>query len=42
MNPEKLKIMGNEDYKNERFAEALALYERAIDLDQAQASYRSN
>ncbi|KAK9670457.1 hypothetical protein RND81_13G203300 [Saponaria officinalis] len=42
MDPEELKIMGNEDYKNGRFAEALALYERAIDLDPSQASYRSN
>ncbi|GAB2283418.1 hypothetical protein Dimus_017933 [Dionaea muscipula] len=42
MDPEELKIMGNEDYKNGRFAEALALYERAIDLDPDKASYRSN
>ncbi|KAK9678625.1 hypothetical protein RND81_11G223900 [Saponaria officinalis] len=42
MDPEELKIMGNEDYKNGRFADALALYERAIDLDPSQASYRSN
>ncbi|GAB2231235.1 hypothetical protein Droror1_Dr00027524 [Drosera rotundifolia] len=42
MDPEGLKIMGNEDYKNGRFAEALALYERAIDLDPDKASYRSN
>jgi len=42
MDPEELKIMGNEDYKNGRFAEALALYERAIDLDPTKASYRSN
>ncbi|CAO2827742.1 unnamed protein product [Amaranthus hypochondriacus] len=42
MDPEELKIMGNEDYKNGNFAEALALYERAIDLDPSKASYRSN
>ncbi|KAL9245736.1 hypothetical protein vseg_019353 [Gypsophila vaccaria] len=42
MDPEELKIMGNEDYKNGRFAEALTLYERAIDLNPYQASYRSN
>ncbi|GAB4847296.1 hypothetical protein Ancab_026340 [Ancistrocladus abbreviatus] len=42
MDPEELKIMGNEDYKNGRFAEALVLYERAIDLDPTKASYRSN
>ncbi|KAL8143462.1 hypothetical protein V2J09_016494 [Rumex salicifolius] len=42
MDPEELKILGNEDYKNGRFAEALALYERAIDMDPSKASYRSN
>ncbi|KAL2906059.1 TPR repeat-containing thioredoxin TTL1 [Bienertia sinuspersici] len=42
MDPEELKILGNEDYKNGNFAEALALYERAIDLDPTKASYRSN
>jgi tetratricopeptide (TPR) repeat protein len=42
MDPESLKIMGNEDYKNGRFAEALALYEAAISIDPDKASYRSN
>ncbi|CAL5368638.1 unnamed protein product [Camellia sinensis] len=42
MDPEQLKIMGNEDYKNGRFAEALALYEAAISIDPNKASYRSN
>lgn len=42
MDPETLKIMGNEDYKNGRFADALALYERAISIDPSKASYRSN
>ncbi|XP_022942063.1 inactive TPR repeat-containing thioredoxin TTL3-like [Cucurbita moschata] len=42
MDPEKLKIMGNEDYKNGRFAEALTLYEAAIAIDPNKASYRSN
>ncbi|OUZ99308.1 Tetratricopeptide repeat-containing domain [Macleaya cordata] len=42
MNPEQLKIMGNEEYKKGRFAEALALYDRAIGLDPDMASYRSN
>ncbi|CAL0333145.1 unnamed protein product [Lupinus luteus] len=42
MDPEKLKIMGNEDYKNGRFAEALALYDAAIAIDPNKASYRSN
>ncbi|KAK7311134.1 hypothetical protein RJT34_09059 [Clitoria ternatea] len=42
MDPEQLKIMGNEDYKNGRFAEALALYDAAIALDPNKASYRSN
>ncbi|KAL5566656.1 hypothetical protein UlMin_029820 [Ulmus minor] len=42
MDPETLKIMGNEDYKNGRFAEALALYDAAISIDPNKASYRSN
>ncbi|XP_027337570.1 inactive TPR repeat-containing thioredoxin TTL3-like [Abrus precatorius] len=42
MDPEKLKILGNEDYKNGRFAEALALYDAAIAIDPNKASYRSN
>lgn len=40
--PEMLKMMGNEDYKNGRFAEALALYDAAISIDPNKASYRSN
>ncbi|KAK6155537.1 hypothetical protein DH2020_009785 [Rehmannia glutinosa] len=42
MDPEQLKILGNEDYKNGRFAEAVALYEAAISIDPNKASYRSN
>ncbi|CAK8567321.1 unnamed protein product [Lathyrus sativus] len=42
MDPEQLKIMGNEDYKNGRFAEALALYDAAISIDPKKAPYRSN
>lgn len=42
MDPEQLKIMGNEDYKNGNFAEALALYDAAIAIDPNKASYRSN
>ncbi|AES72229.1 putative tetratricopeptide-like helical domain-containing protein [Medicago truncatula] len=42
MDPEQLKIMGNEDYKNGRFAEALSLYDAAIAIDPKTASYRSN
>ncbi|GFZ18607.1 tetratricopeptide repeat (TPR)-like superfamily protein [Actinidia rufa] len=42
MDPEQLKIMGNEDYKNGRFAEALSLYDAAISIDPNKASYRSN
>ncbi|GLU13130.1 hypothetical protein SLE2022_297760 [Rubroshorea leprosula] len=42
MDPETLKIMGNEDYKSGNFAEALALYEAAIAIDPKKASYRSN
>ncbi|XP_010519825.1 PREDICTED: inactive TPR repeat-containing thioredoxin TTL3-like [Tarenaya hassleriana] len=42
MDPETLKIMGNEDYKNGNFAEALALYDAAIAIDPNKAAYRSN
>ncbi|CAI9753155.1 unnamed protein product [Fraxinus pennsylvanica] len=42
MDPEQMKILGNEDYKNGRFAEALALYDAAISIDPNKASYRSN
>ncbi|XP_047975979.1 inactive TPR repeat-containing thioredoxin TTL3-like [Salvia hispanica] len=42
MDPEELKMLGNEDYRNGRFAEALALYEAAISIDPEKASYRSN
>ena len=42
MDPEELKMLGNEDYRNGRFAEALALYEAAISVDPDKASYRSN
>ncbi|GAA0170359.1 scaffold/adaptor protein [Lithospermum erythrorhizon] len=40
--PEELKILGNEDYKNGRFEEALALYDAAISIEPNKASYRSN
>ncbi|KAK1591514.1 hypothetical protein Q3G72_008941 [Acer saccharum] len=42
MDPETLKMMGNEDYKSGNFAEALALYDAAISIDPNKASYRSN
>lgn len=42
MDPETLKIMGNEDYKMGNFVEALALYDAAISIDPHKASYRSN
>lgn len=42
MDPEELKMLGNEDYRNGRFAEALSLYEAAIAIDPDKASYRSN
>ncbi|OAY33390.1 inactive TPR repeat-containing thioredoxin TTL3 isoform X2 [Manihot esculenta] len=42
MDPEQLKIMGNEDYKNGNFAEALAWYDAAISIAPNKASYRSN
>lgn len=42
MDPEELKILGNEHYKNGDFAEALSLYEAAISVDPNKAAYRSN
>lgn len=42
MDPEELKMLGNDDYRNGRFAEALALYDAAISVDPDKASYRSN
>ncbi|KAG6514393.1 hypothetical protein ZIOFF_024746 [Zingiber officinale] len=40
--PEELKEMGNEEYKEGRFAEALAMYDRAIVMDPGKASYYAN
>ncbi|KAH7849491.1 hypothetical protein Vadar_018650 [Vaccinium darrowii] len=42
LDPEVVKCMGNEKYKQGRFEEALALYDRAISLDSNKASYHSN
>lgn len=42
VDPEALKSMGNEAYKQGRFAEALALYEKAIALDSNKATYHCN
>ncbi|KAJ8477987.1 hypothetical protein OPV22_021714 [Ensete ventricosum] len=42
LDPEELKEMGNGEYKMGRFAEALALYDRAIDMNPGKASYYSN
>lgn len=42
VNPEEVKMLGNEQYKRGKFAEALALYERAIVLAPGQAAYHSN
>ncbi|MFQ6669481.1 hypothetical protein Gotur_034706 [Gossypium turneri] len=42
LDPETLKNKGNEAYKQGRFEEALASYERAISLDSKQATYRCN
>ncbi|KAK8966056.1 TPR repeat-containing thioredoxin TTL1 [Platanthera guangdongensis] len=42
LNPEELKEMGNEEYKNGRYAEAVSLYDRAILIDSDKASYWSN
>lgn len=40
--PEVLKRMGNEAYKQGKFEEALGLYDRAIALDSYKAAYHSN
>ncbi|KAH7524416.1 hypothetical protein FEM48_Zijuj06G0116900 [Ziziphus jujuba var. spinosa] len=42
LEPEVLKRMGNEAYKQGRFGEALGLYDRAIALDPYKAAYHSN
>ncbi|XP_042392189.1 TPR repeat-containing thioredoxin TTL1-like [Zingiber officinale] len=42
LEPEELKEMGNEEYKNGRYAEAVALYDRAIVMDPHKASYWCN
>ncbi|KAJ6681776.1 TPR REPEAT-CONTAINING THIOREDOXIN [Salix koriyanagi] len=42
MDPEVLKNRGNERYKQGRFEEALAFYDRAIARDSTKATYRSN
>ncbi|XVE95326.1 hypothetical protein REPUB_Repub02eG0087100 [Reevesia pubescens] len=42
LDPEALKNMGNEAYKQGRFEVALTFYERAISLDSKQATYRCN
>ncbi|XP_004500618.1 inactive TPR repeat-containing thioredoxin TTL3 [Cicer arietinum] len=42
VNPEELKSMGNEAYKQGRFSEALVLYEKAIAIDSNKATYHCN
>lgn len=42
LDPEELKEMGNEEYKKGNFAEAVALYDRAILMDPQKAAYWSN
>ncbi|KAK7351177.1 hypothetical protein VNO77_10431 [Canavalia gladiata] len=42
VDPEVLKSMGNEAYKQGRFGEALALYDRAIALHSNKATYHCN
>ncbi|KAL0903258.1 hypothetical protein M5K25_027620 [Dendrobium thyrsiflorum] len=42
LDPEELKELGNEEYKNGRYAEAVAFYDRAIVIDPENASYWSN
>ncbi|CAL0323591.1 unnamed protein product [Lupinus luteus] len=40
--PEEVKRVGNELYKNGNFAEALVLYDRAVSMSPGNAAYRSN
>ncbi|KAL7143423.1 hypothetical protein ABFS83_08G189600 [Erythranthe nasuta] len=40
--PEELKRMGNDNYKNGHFAEALTLYEKAIAISPSNAAYHFN
>ncbi|KAK6154283.1 hypothetical protein DH2020_008531 [Rehmannia glutinosa] len=40
--PEELKRMGNDNYKNGHFAEALILYDKAIAISPANAAYHFN
>ncbi len=42
VDPEEIKKVGNDQYKKGNFAEALSLYDRAIQLSPGQASYHSN
>ncbi|KAL5703956.1 hypothetical protein ACHQM5_022445 [Ranunculus cassubicifolius] len=42
VNPDTLKMMGNEEYKKGKFSEALILYNGAIALNSENACYRSN
>jgi tetratricopeptide (TPR) repeat protein len=42
LSPEELKEMGNEEYKQGRYAEALTFYDRAIIMDPKKAAYWSN
>lgn len=40
--PEEVKRVGNELYRSGSFAEALALYDRAVSMSPGNAAYRSN
>lgn len=40
--PEELKRLGNDCYKNGHFAEALSLYEKAISMSPSNAAYHFN
>ncbi|KAG6421395.1 hypothetical protein SASPL_117946 [Salvia splendens] len=42
VDPEELKRLGNDCYKNAQFSEALSLYDRAIAISPANAAYRFN
>ncbi|KAG9451571.1 hypothetical protein H6P81_011536 [Aristolochia fimbriata] len=42
LEPEEYKELGNGEFRNGKFAEALAYYDLAVSLDPGKASYRSN
>ncbi|CAO2834393.1 unnamed protein product [Amaranthus hypochondriacus] len=42
LDPEELKLLGNDNYKQGKYEEALELYDQAIGIDSNIAAYRSN